>query len=120
MRSPFNDYLAKIPPDRKTRTLSIRKSFHGTVKNVEETMRYRMPTFEKNGNSVSMASQKHYLAVYFCSEEIIQPIKNKFPKLSTGKGCVRIRDNQEVPIKELAACFKKAINMKKYPPAKRS
>lgn len=113
MTSPFDDYLKKIPPDRKALLLDLRRSFHSTVKNVEETMRYRMPTFEKNGNWVCIASQKHYLAVYFCSEELIQPIKSKHPHLSTGKGCVRIRDNQDVPLKDLAACFKKAINMKK-------
>ncbi|MDA2918386.1 DUF1801 domain-containing protein [Desulfobacterota bacterium AH_259_B03_O07] len=75
-------------------------------------MKYRMQTFEKNGNWVCLANQKNSISVYFCSEDLIKPIKEKFPKLSTGKGCVRIKDNQGVPIKELVRSFKLAMSRK--------
>jgi len=77
------------------------------VSGVEESFKYKMPTFEKGDNWVSIANQKHYVSVYFCSEELIADIKVNYPKLSYGKGCVRIKDNQDIPIADLCIAFKK-------------
>jgi uncharacterized protein YdhG (YjbR/CyaY superfamily) len=88
---------------------AIREAFLNAVDDVEVTMSYRMPNYEKGASWVAIGNQKKYISVYFCSEEIIQNIRIKHPELSTGKGCIRIRDRQEVPIEDLAVSFRKAM-----------
>jgi len=107
------DYLAALSPTRREWIEAIRKAFPGAVDVVVETMRYPMPTYEKGPNRAAIGSQKHCISVYCCSGEIIDNIRKKHPGLRTGKGCVRIRDSQEVPTRDLAASFRKAMNFKK-------
>ena len=101
MKKEIETYLSKMPLERRNRIETIRKAFMQAESGVQETMKYKMPTFEKQQNWVSIANQKNYISVYFCSEELIRNIKQKHPRINTGKGCVRIRDNQEVPVTDL-------------------
>lgn len=75
-------------------------------------MRYNMPAIEKNGNWVSVASQRQYVSIYFCDEALLDPIRIKHPSLDIGKGCVRVRDRQEVPLKDLERAFRAAMQRK--------
>ncbi|WP_455203000.1 DUF1801 domain-containing protein [Kaarinaea lacus] len=102
----------KHPEFRGQRLQELREHFIRAVSGVEESFKYKMPTFEKGDNWVSIANQKHYISVYFCSEELIADIKVKHPKLSFGKGCVRIKDNQDLPLADLGKAFKKAMRYK--------
>jgi uncharacterized protein YdhG (YjbR/CyaY superfamily) len=102
-------YLAALADERRRRAQAIRAAIHDAVSGVAETMRYRMPTFEKDGAWVAFASQKQYLAVYFCSAELIASIRAHHPELDCGVGCVRIRDAQHVPIFELREAFARAL-----------
>jgi len=104
--------LDQVEPPRRARLVRLRRAFFAAVDGITESMQYRMPTFTKDGNFVALASQKHYLAVYFCADELIRGIKAKHPELNCGVGCVRIRDTQAVPLKELVASFKKAMRFK--------
>jgi RimJ/RimL family protein N-acetyltransferase/uncharacterized protein YdhG (YjbR/CyaY superfamily) len=110
--SPFTNYTKNIPSPRLERFLRLKESFVKSVKGVSVTMKYKMPTFEKNGNWVCLGNQKNYISVYFRSEELIKAIKRKYPEISTGKGCVRIKDNEEVPISELVKSFRLALSRK--------
>lgn len=103
------DYIAALSAARRSRAQAIRAAVHDAVSGVAETMCYRMPTFEKAGAWVAFANQKHYLAVYFCSAELIASIRAHHPELDCGVGCVRIRDTQHLPIYELREAFARAL-----------
>ena len=111
--SDAESYYRALPEERRARLEMIRQRFLAAVTGVEETFRYKMPTFEKDGNWVALGNQKHYVAVYFCSADLIAEIRVKNPKINCGTGCVRIRDNQEVPLAELERAFRKAMKMRK-------
>ena len=113
MNSEVRKYLSAIPAERKERIESIRTAFLDSVEDVVETMKYKMPTYEKDPNWAAIGNQKHYISVYFCSEEIIGNIIKKHPGINTGKGCVRIKDRQDIPLSELVVSFKKAMIYKK-------
>ena len=108
----IQEYLSKLPAKRKERINSIRKAFQSADINSLETMKYKMPTFENGENWVSIGNQKKYISVYFCSQELIENIRINQPHINTGKGCVRIRDNQEIPIRDLVESFKNAMQFK--------
>ena len=100
-------YYSSLPENRLNRVKKIRNSLLETCIGVKETFKYKMPTFEKDGNWVALANNKNYISVYFCSEDLILNIKKRYPELDTGKGCVRIKDNNKLPIDELKNSFKK-------------
>jgi uncharacterized protein YdhG (YjbR/CyaY superfamily) len=113
MHKEIGSYLTNVPRQRRKRLETIRKAFLHSEPDVKESMRYKMPTFEKGQNWAAVANQKNYISVYFCSDEIIENIKRKHPGLSTGKVCVRIKDNQDIPINDLVVSFRKAMKFKK-------
>jgi len=115
MHKDIRAYLAKVPPPRRKRIDTIRKAFLKSETEVAESLRYKMPTFEKGSNWAAVGNKKNYISVYFCSEEIIENIRKKHPTLSTGKGCIRIKDSQDIPMSDLVVSFKKAMKYKKAP-----
>jgi uncharacterized protein YdhG (YjbR/CyaY superfamily) len=106
-------YFDALPEHRRERLLALREVFLKAEKGVEESMRYKMPTYEKDGNGVSIGNQKNHICMYFCCAELVADIREKHPKLSIGTGCVRIRDTQPVPTEDLKKAFKNALKMKK-------
>ena len=112
-KTKLKEYYLLLPEFRYRRIQKLRSSFLKTGSGIMETFKYNMPTFEKAGNWVALANQKNYISVYFCSEELISDIKAGFPKLNTGKGCVRIKDNNELIVEELTKAFIKAMEYNK-------
>ena len=106
-------YLQNAPDTRRKRLVSLCKQFQAAAPRAKLTMLYKMPTFEYDGRWVSFGNQKHYIAVYFCSKDLIKNLVAHHPELNIGVGCVRIRDTQEVPEKELLASFLKALRQSK-------
>jgi len=102
-------YLAALPDERARRLRQIRDLFLGAVDGVRESMRYRMPTYERDGRWVALANNKSYVSVYFCSQALIEPLRVRHPELDCGRGCVRVRDSQHVPLYELRAAFVSAM-----------
>lgn len=113
MNKEIRSYLSGLSANRLKRLEDIRKAFLNSDTDVVESIRYKMPSFEKDGNWVALASQKNYVSVYFCSEPLIENIRGKHPAMNTGKGCVRIRATQDVPLDDLLVSFRKAMNQEK-------
>ena len=58
-------YLETFPEDARTMLESVRQAIHRTAPDVVETMRYGIPTFDRNGKHlVFLAGWKHHLALY--------------------------------------------------------
>lgn len=70
---------------------------------------YKMPSFSTPAGGLSIGNQKNYVCVYFCGPELIQNIRDKHPDLDCGVGCVRIRDTQTLPLRELKVSARKAL-----------
>jgi uncharacterized protein YdhG (YjbR/CyaY superfamily) len=102
-------YLEGLPGPRRDRLTRLCKRFQAAAPGARLTMRYKMPTFELDDRRVSLGNQKQYLAVYFCCNDLIGNIIARHPEINTGVGCVRVRDTQDVPEKELLTSFRKAL-----------
>ena len=94
-------YLGYLSEERRRRLNLIRKTIHSIASDISESMRYRMPTFERDDRWVSVASQKHYISIYLGRENVVREFAQKHPQLNYGKACIRIRDNQDIPFKDL-------------------
>ena len=72
-------------------------------------MRYKMPTYEYQEGWVAIANQKQYISIYTCSAEHIAEFKKKHPEIKTGKGCVNLRDGNEIPLVDLETVIRNAM-----------
>jgi len=104
-----SEYINNIPEKRKIRFQSIITIIKSLYPMAEESMRYKMPTYELGEAWVAVANQKSYISVYTCSAEHIASFKKKHPNLKTGKGCINFRDRDEIPQNDLKAVIKSAI-----------
>ncbi len=118
------EYLETIPEDRKL----IIKELRDTVVNnlphgFEETMTYGMITYvvphslypsgyhcdpKKALPFVSIASQKNYIAIHhlgiYANQSLLQWVEEQWKlvsskKLDIGKGCIRFKKPEDVPLK---------------------
>ncbi|MBU1077994.1 MAG: DUF1801 domain-containing protein [Spirochaetes bacterium] len=106
-------YISNLPEIRKTRINDIRNFVHSVFPDASESMKYKMPTFEYNGNRVSMASQKNYLSIYFCNAKLIKNVTDKYPQIKSGKACLNIKDSDPFPINEIGKSIIIALNEEK-------
>ena len=81
---------AKPPPDAK------------------QAMEYGMPSYTLNGMLCAMASQKNHMALYVCEPEIVDAHRDALGKLNSGKGCIRFRTLEELPVDAITTIVREA------------
>ncbi|MEQ9618965.1 MAG: DUF1801 domain-containing protein [Deltaproteobacteria bacterium] len=108
----IDEYMDKLPLDRRERIMKLLRHIKTWFPGAVVTMKYKMPTIEKNGNWVAVANQKNYIALYTCSEEHIAPYIEKHPDIRHGKGCINFRDNDEIRYDDLKNVVSGALNAK--------
>ena len=83
-------YLSKLTPDRREALEQLRALVFETVPNVQETMQYRMPTYEMDGSVVcAFASQKNYISAYM-DTTLVEKHRSELGA-DCGKSCVRFK-----------------------------
>ena len=96
-------YVQKLPPDRKQIIEVIRALIRETVPEAQESMRYRLPTYEIGGNFLAaVASQKHYISLYLNSQ-VLETHRQELSHLNCGKGCVRFKLLEDLPVEVVKA-----------------
>ena len=91
-------YLQSLPDERREPLTQIRDLIKITVPQVKESMLYRMPTYEINGEMLyAIASQKHYMSFY-TDVDIVEQYRDQLPKLNIGKSCIRFKKAEDLPL----------------------
>jgi hypothetical protein len=70
---------------------------------------YRMPTYRVGEQFVAWASMRRHLALYTCSAERIAGFRARHPEVEAGRGCLRFRDSQRLPLADLAQVVRNAL-----------
>ena len=102
------EYLAELPADRQTALNKVRSLIRKAVPKAKESMQYGMPAYELNGLVCGLASQKNYMALYVCEPEIVDAHRDALGKLNCGKGCIRFRNLDELPLDAITKILKEA------------
>jgi uncharacterized protein YdhG (YjbR/CyaY superfamily) len=105
----LSEYIAKIPPERRKRFGSICRVIEDAAPGMRLTFRYRMPTYEGQGDWVAVGNQRHHIGIYFCDREHVQALLAAQPHLDAGKGCVRVRDGDSLDLEVLGQVFRKQM-----------
>ena len=115
-RAPVRDdaqaiarYLARVPEARRERALALHGLILSQFPGVEVSMRRRMPTYRLGAEWVAWASQQRHLALYACAGERIAGFRARHPEVDAGRGCLRFRDTERLPLADLAEVVRRAL-----------
>jgi uncharacterized protein YdhG (YjbR/CyaY superfamily) len=107
----IDNYLSAVPESRFERVNELLSEIQKWYPKAELTMKYKMPTFELNGNWIAVANQKSYVSVYTCGYYHIDSYKKKHPETKSGKGCLNFRDKDKIHFKDLKDVVKSALTL---------
>jgi len=102
------NYLAELPPDRREPLEALRSMIHAALPDATEAMQHGMPAYELDGMVCALASQKNHMALYVCEPEIVDAHREALGKLNCGKGCIRFKKLDELPLDTIGAILKAA------------
>lgn len=117
------EYIAQIEEPRKSEIVTLYNLIYETAPTLKPYMQSGMIGFGKyhykyaSGREgdwfmIGLASQKNYISVYVCAaidnKYIAERYKEKFPKASIGKSCIRFKSTQDIDLAVLRELFEKA------------
>jgi len=94
--NPIDLYIAGFPPEVQEIMENVRRVIREEVPEVEEVIRYGMPTFRLNGNLVHFAAYKHHLGFY-PSPSGITAFEDDLAEYKHAKGSVQFPLNRPIP-----------------------
>ena len=68
-------YINDVPDERKERFIKLMNLIKSLYPEADESMKYKMPTYEYEEGWVALANQKNYISLYTCSAYTISPSK---------------------------------------------
>lgn len=107
----LSSYIENLPKNRIKRFQAISSLIVKLFPNVEQSMKYKMPTFEVNEHWIALANQKNYLSIYTCNALHLISFQKKHPEIKTGKGCINIKDNDQFEIDDLISVITSALSV---------
>jgi len=91
------DYLAEVPEKRIAPLQQLRQLCIETLTGYKESMRYKMPSYSKNGVvEVAFASQKQHICVYILKHDVMLANAAQLKGLNHGKGCIRYGNPKKI------------------------
>lgn len=103
------EYFLVEPESRRQRLLALHRAILAAFPGVIVDMEYRMPTYKAGEGWVALANRKQHISLYTCGYHHIEGFKQAHPKVKTGKGCINLRDRDELPMTDLLQVVRHAI-----------
>jgi len=110
----IDDYIATFPREVRVVLEELRQTIREAAPEVEEAIRYQMPTFRLNGNLVHFAAYKNHIGFY-PTPSAIKRFKEKLSAFKTSKGAIQFPLKEPIPfalVKEIVR-FRVKENMSK-------
>jgi uncharacterized protein YdhG (YjbR/CyaY superfamily) len=89
-------YIKSAPPIAQAHLKTMRDLIHKLLPNVEEAIKWQMPTPLYKGNLIHYAAHKHHLGIY-PRPKAIEHFKDRLSEFSTTKGAIQIPYKQKFP-----------------------
>lgn len=96
--STVDEYLASIPPEKRTMIEELRAAINQTVPQAEEIISYNMPAFRYQGILLYYAAHKEHIGLYPGSSELIVALKDELKDLETSKGTIKFPFSRPLPV----------------------
>ncbi|MBK8618088.1 MAG: DUF1801 domain-containing protein [Anaerolineales bacterium] len=108
-------YLEEAPAERQAALVQLRKHCRSLLKGFEESMRYGMPCYSRNGVvEVGFASQKHFIGLYILRTDVMKTHQDllKIKGISLGKGCIRYSKPEKIDFEVVKKMLKATVESK--------
>lgn len=119
-----DDYIEQISEPRKSDIVTLHQLLQEIMAEQQPSLVYSMIAYgmfhykSKTGGEgewplVALASQKNYISVYVCAVDdnkkyVAENYKDKLPKASIGKSCIRFKQLSDIDINVLTEIVEKA------------
>ncbi len=109
----IDSYIKTFPKEVQLILYALKKTIEEEIPNVEEGIRYNMPTFFLNGDYIIyFAAWKKHISLYPFTDEMVK----KFPETAryntSGKGTIQFPINEPLPFPLIRKIV--AIRLKEY------
>lgn len=106
-----DDFLAELPADERAVFAQLRKLLEKAAPKIEESMKYRMPTYTIGAQPVgAFNKQKNYLCLYL-APAAIEPFRSRLKSLDCGKSCIRFRKPADLPLEVAEKIIRASVKM---------
>ena len=92
----MDEYIATFPKDIQVILEEFRQAIRESAPEVEEAIRYQMPTFRLNGNLVHFAAHKNHIGFY-PTPLAIEAFKEELLTYKTSKGAIQFPLTEPFP-----------------------
>jgi uncharacterized protein YdhG (YjbR/CyaY superfamily) len=97
-----DNYIKKCPSAHRQAFEVIRNLIHSIQPDVSETFQYNMPLFDYHGLLCAFSSHLYDISLY-CKTEIVERYRHELGKLEVGKGCIRFKTLDQLPLDVMRA-----------------
>ena len=110
-KAPLNvdEYINLQDPLCQPHLKIIREIIKNNIKNINEKISWSMPTYEKNGNSISFCALKEKVSLYV-GEGVIEKFKIELSNIPTKKSAIYFRYDKELPVELIINIVKKCFD----------
>lgn len=102
-------YLEGLKPNRKEALEQLRALVFKTVPEVEESMKFNMPTYDYAGEGLcAFASQKQYISLYMDVDSVAEH-SDELSHLNVGKSCIRFTKIEKLSLDTVELILKETV-----------
>ena len=113
MNKDVSQYFDAVPESRKPHIDALHAAIMECFPQATVDMKYKMPTYNYADGWVAIANQKNYVSLYTCSAEHLAAFKKNHPDSQTGKGCIKVREKDAIPVDAVKGVIRHAIQRPK-------
>lgn len=93
-----DDYLARIPDDKRAALERLRAQVLKAAPGAEECVAWQMPSFRVEGRLlVCYAAARHHCSLYPMSSDLMEAMAAELEGLDTSKGTIRFQPEKPLP-----------------------
>ena len=98
MGSAVDEYLARVPREKRHALEQLRQTIRSVVPEVEETIRTGVPAFRFNGKPlVSIGAAKRHVSLFIMYGAVLETYKDELRAYDTSNTVIRFPPNKPLP-----------------------
>jgi len=93
-----DDYLAKLPEDRRAALEELRRRIKAVAPEATETISYQIPTFKHQGRMlVGFGATQNHCTFFLMSTSVMDAFKDDLRDYKIGKGSIQFQAGKPLP-----------------------
>ncbi|MBN2167714.1 MAG: DUF1801 domain-containing protein [Actinobacteria bacterium] len=107
--SSVDDYLSRVPVESRVALELLRETIKSAAPMAEETISYKIPTFNYKGSLVAFAAFKNHLSFFVMSPAVMEAHSDELTGYKTGEATLHFTADEPLPGKLVEKLVKARI-----------